>query len=100
MLWNGVSVDLIMLRRYLDQSQTLDPIFGAAGLPSPECALRVDEVLVVTKRAHIAKMSFAGNEAFSRFLIAFRRLFRVRGGPVRPFCGGASRFEPIRTGKG
>ena len=65
-LWNGAPVDLLVLRQYLDQSQTLDPI--------PELRIRpargaryelVDQVLAVTKRAHITRMGFVGNEAYA-----------------------------------
>jgi biopolymer transport protein ExbD len=65
-LWNGAPVDLITLRRNLDQSQTLDP--------SPELTIRpasdaryelVDKVLAVTKRAQVTRMGFVGNEAYA-----------------------------------
>jgi biopolymer transport protein ExbD len=65
-LWNGLPVDLVTLRQYLDQSQTLDPI--------PELRIRpargaryelVDKVLAVTKRAGVARMGFVGNEAYA-----------------------------------
>ncbi len=67
-MWNGTPVDLTVLRQYLDQSQTLNPI--------PELHLRpafdaryevVDEVLAVTKRANVTKMGFVGNEAYANF---------------------------------
>ena len=65
-LWNGLPVDLVTLRQYLDQSQTLDPL--------PELRIRpargaryelVDKVLAVTKRARVARMGFVGNEAYA-----------------------------------
>lgn len=66
-LWNGTSVDLATLRQYLDQSQMLDPIPELQIHPASAARYeRVDQVLAVAKRAHVAKMGFVGNEAYAR----------------------------------
>ena len=66
LFWNGAPVDLVRLRQYLDQSQMLDP--------SPELQIRpasdaryelVDTVLAATKRAHVTKVGFVGNEQYA-----------------------------------
>jgi biopolymer transport protein ExbD len=65
-LWNGTPVDLGTLRRYLDQSQTLDPIPELQLRPASDARYEtVDSVLAVTKRAHVARMGFVGNEAYA-----------------------------------
>ena len=64
-LWNGAPVSQEQLRQYLDITQQMNPI--------PELHLQtdataryelVDEVLAVTKRAHVSKMGFVGNEYY------------------------------------
>ena len=64
-LWNGTPVSMQQLRQYLDTTQQMNPI--------PELHLQrdataryeiVDEVLAVTKRAHVQKMGFVGNEYY------------------------------------
>jgi biopolymer transport protein ExbD len=65
-LWNGTPVDLITLRQYLDQSQTLNPIPELHIRPAQDARYeKVDEVLAQTKRANITKMGFVGNEAYA-----------------------------------
>ncbi len=65
-LWNGTPVDLATLRRYLDQSQGLDPIPELQLRPASDARYEaVDSVLAVTKRAHVARMGFVGNEAYA-----------------------------------
>ena len=65
-LWNGVPVDLVTLRTYLDQSQTLDPIPELHVRPAAHARYDlVDRVLAVTKRAHVTKMGFVGNDAYA-----------------------------------
>ena len=65
-LWNGTPVDLITLRQYLDQSQTLSPIPELHIRPAQDARYeKVDEVLAQTKRANITKMGFVGNEAYA-----------------------------------
>jgi biopolymer transport protein ExbD len=65
-LWNGVRVDLVTLRHYLDQSQALDQIPELHVRPAPGARYAlVDEVLAITKRAHVARMGIVGNEAYA-----------------------------------
>ena len=67
-LWNGTPVDLLVLRQYLDQSQTLNPIPELHVRPAADARYEVvDEVLAATKRAHVTKMGFIGNEAYANF---------------------------------
>src|SRR5439155_11869588 len=65
-LWNGMPVDLLTLRQFLDQTTNMTPV--------PELHLQpeagalydlVDEVLAVTKRANITAMGFVGNEYYA-----------------------------------
>ena len=67
-LWNGSPVDLITLRQYLDLTQQMNPIPELHLQPEPTARYElVDEVLAVTKRAHVEKMGFVGNEAYGNF---------------------------------
>jgi len=67
-LWTGTPVDLTVLRQYLDQSQTMNPIPELHLRPAQDARYEiVDEVLAVTKRAHVTKMGFIGNEAYANF---------------------------------
>ncbi len=64
-LWNGAPVDLVTLRQYLDLTQQMNPIPELHLQPDPQARYElVDEVLAVTKRAHVEKMGFVGNEAY------------------------------------
>jgi len=65
-LWNGSAIDLLTLRRYLDQSQTLDVIPELRIHPQAGAHYDlVDKVLAVTKRAHVVRMGFVGNDAYA-----------------------------------
>jgi len=65
-MWNGVPVDLTVLRQYLDQSQTMNPIPELHLRPASDARYEVvDEVLAVTKRANVTKMGFVGNEQYA-----------------------------------
>jgi len=65
-LWNGSTIDLLTLRRYLDQSQTLDVIPELRIHPRAGARYDlVDKVLAVTKRAHVVRMGFVGNDAYA-----------------------------------
>jgi biopolymer transport protein ExbD len=67
-LWNGTPVDMLTLRQYLDQTQQMNPIPELHLQPEPNARYElVDEVLAVTKRAHVEKMGFVGNEAYANF---------------------------------
>jgi biopolymer transport protein ExbD len=64
-LWNGTPVNLVQLRQYLDATQQLNPIPELHLQPDATARYEVvDEVLAVTKRAHIQKMGFVGNEYY------------------------------------
>ncbi|MFS0737637.1 biopolymer transporter ExbD [Sphingomonas sp. 1P06PA] len=66
--WNGAPVNLVVLRQYLDQTQTMNPIPELHLQPDPNARyVVVDEVLAVTKRANVEKMGFVGNEAYAAF---------------------------------
>lgn len=67
-LWNGTPVTLEQLRTFLDASQQMNPVPELHLQPEPDARYElVDEVLAVTKRAHVSKMRFVGNEAYSAF---------------------------------
>ena len=67
-LWNGSPLNLVQLRQYLDATQQMNPIPELHLQPEPNARyVLVDEVLAVTKRAHVEKMGFVGNEAYSQF---------------------------------
>ena len=67
-LWNGAQVDLVTLRQYLDLTQQMNPIPELHLQPDPNARYElVDQVLAVTKRAHVEKMGFVGNEAYATF---------------------------------
>ncbi|MFL6751795.1 MAG: ExbD/TolR family protein [Sphingomicrobium sp.] len=64
-LWNGSPVSREQLRQYLDVTQQMNPIPELH--LQPEASARyelVDEVLAVTKQAHVQKMGFVGNEYY------------------------------------
>jgi len=67
-LWNGLPVDLVTLRQYLDLTTTMTPVPELHLQPEPQARYNlVDEVLAVTKRANITAMGFVGNEAYANF---------------------------------
>ena len=67
-LWNGSPVSQEQLRQYLELSQQIQPIPELHLQPEPDAKyVLVDEVLAVTKRAHVEKMGFVGNEAYVNF---------------------------------
>ena len=64
-LWNGSPVSQPQLRQYLDVTQQMNPVPELH--LQPESTARyvlVDEVLAVTKQAHVTKMGFVGNEYY------------------------------------
>jgi len=64
-LWNGTPVNMDQLRQYLDATQQMNPIPELHLQPDATARYEVvDEVLAVTKRAHIQKMGFVGNEYY------------------------------------
>ena len=57
--------DLPQLRQYLDVTQQMNPIPELHLQPEPNARYElVDEVLAVTKQAHVEKMGFVGNECY------------------------------------
>ena len=67
-LWNGNAVNQEQLRQYLELSQQINPIPELHLQPEPDARYElVDEVLAITKRAHVEKMGFVGNEAYMKF---------------------------------
>ena len=66
--WNGAPVTAPQLRAYLDTTQQMNPIPELHLQPEPTARYElVDQVLAVTKRAHVEKMGFVGNEAYADF---------------------------------
>jgi len=67
-LWNGTPVNPVTLRQYLDLTQQMNPVPELHLQPDPNAPYEVvDEVLAVTKHAHVEKMGFVGNEAYANF---------------------------------
>ena len=65
-LWNGSPVTMGQLRQYLDTTQQMNPIPELHLQPDATARYEiVDEVLAVTKRAHVQKMGFVGNEYYT-----------------------------------
>ena len=64
--WNGSPINLTILRQYLDQTQTMNPIPELHLRPDPNSRYEVvDQVLAVTKHANISKMGFVNNEQYA-----------------------------------
>jgi biopolymer transport protein ExbD len=64
-LWNGSPVTLVQLRQYLDTTQQMNPIPELHLQPDATARYEVvDNVLAITKRAHVQKMGFVGNEYY------------------------------------
>jgi biopolymer transport protein ExbD len=67
-LWNGTPVTMTQLRQYLDISQQMNPLPELHLQPEPNARYEtVDQVLAVTKQAHVEKMGFVGNEQYANF---------------------------------
>ncbi|MEO6224763.1 MAG: biopolymer transporter ExbD [Sphingomicrobium sp.] len=64
-LWNGAPVAMTQLRQYLDTTQQMNPVPELHLQPDATARYEVvDEVLAVTKKAHVQKMGFVGNEYY------------------------------------
>ena len=64
-LWNGQPVTMSQLRSYLDTTQQMNPIPELHLQPDATARYEiVDQVLAVTKQAHVQKMGFVGNEYY------------------------------------
>ena len=67
-LWNGTQVNMTQLRQYLDISQQMNPLPELHLQPEPNARYEtVDQVLAITKQAHVEKMGFVGNEQYANF---------------------------------
>ena len=65
-LWNGGPVSMSQLRSYLDVTQQMNPIPELHLQPDATARYEiVDQVLAVTKKAHVQKMGFVGNEYYT-----------------------------------
>jgi biopolymer transport protein ExbD len=63
--WNGTPITLEQLRQYLDVTQQLNPVPELHLQPDATARYElVDQVLAVTKKAHVQKMGFVGNEYY------------------------------------
>ena len=66
-LWNGNPVTQQQLRQYLDITQQMNPIPELHLQPDATARYElVDQVLAVTKQAHVQKMGFVGNEYYTQ----------------------------------
>ena len=65
--WNGSPVNQQQLRQYLDITQQMNPIPELHLQPDATARYElVDEVLAITKQAHVQKMGFVGNEYYTQ----------------------------------
>ena len=63
--WNGTPVTEDQLRQYLDVTQQMNPIPELHLQPDATARYEiVDRVLAITKKAHVQKMGFVGNEYY------------------------------------
>jgi biopolymer transport protein ExbD len=63
--WNGLPVDRVTLRQYLEQTVTMQPEPELQF--EPDQAARyvvVDDVLAIIKRSKVTKLGFVGNERY------------------------------------
>ncbi len=64
-MWNGTPVSMEQLRQYLDVTQQMNPIPELHLQPDATARYElVDQVLAITKQAHVQKMGFVGNEYY------------------------------------
>src|SRR5437588_2158516 len=63
--WNGSPVDMQTLRQYLDTTQQMNPVPELHLQPDATARYEiVDQVLALTKKAHVQKIGFVGNEYY------------------------------------
>lgn len=63
--WNGSPITQDQLRSYLEVTQQMNPIPELHLQPDATARYElVDEVLAITKKAHVQKMGFVGNEYY------------------------------------
>ena len=66
-LWNGSPISKQTLRAYLDRTQQMNPVPELHLQPDSTARyVLVDEVLAITKQAHVQKMRFVGNEYYTQ----------------------------------
>ena len=66
--WNGAALSDRDLTATLIATQAMEPRPELHLRPDPMARYeRVDQVLAITKRAHVTAMGFVGNEAYQRF---------------------------------
>jgi biopolymer transport protein ExbD len=64
--WNGNPISKDQLRQYLEVTQQMNPIPELHLQPDATARYElVDEVLAITKKAHVQKMGFVGNEYYA-----------------------------------
>ncbi len=65
-LWNGNPISMQQLRTFLDATQQMNPVPELHLQPDATARYElVDEVLAITKKAHVQKMGFVGNEYYA-----------------------------------
>ena len=65
--WNGNPISKDQLRQYLEVTQQMNPIPELHLQPDATARYElVDEVLAITKKAHVQKMGFVGNEYYAQ----------------------------------
>lgn len=63
--WNGSPVTSDQLRAYLETTQQMNPVPELHLQPDATARYEiVDQVLAITKKAHVEKMGFVGNEYY------------------------------------
>ena len=63
--WNGNPITMDQLRTYLEVTQQMNPVPELHLQPDATARYEiVDQVLAVTKQAHVQKMGFVGNEYY------------------------------------
>jgi biopolymer transport protein ExbD len=64
--WNGNPISKDQLRAYLETTQQMNPVPERHLQPDATARYElVDEVLAITKKAHVQKMGFVGNEYYT-----------------------------------
>ena len=63
--WNGAPINEDQLRQYLEVTQQMNPVPELHLQPDATARYEtVDKVLAITKKAHVEKMGFVGNEYY------------------------------------
>jgi biopolymer transport protein ExbD len=64
--WNGTPISQDQLRQYLEVTQQMNPVPELHLQPDATARYElVDTVLAITKKAHVQKMGFVGNEYYT-----------------------------------